>query len=102
MTVLHGMKQHLMAKKIGWINAANLNLLYTTAMEQEVNLIRGVENEAGKIYAFPVVDSSTVRGTLAGIDEVHVDSQAVVNNKIWYRINDGGKRLGWVESPTLK
>ncbi|MBC1436140.1 GW domain-containing glycosaminoglycan-binding protein [Listeria rocourtiae] len=89
-------------QKIGWINAANLNLLYTTAMEQEVNLIRGVENEAGKIYAFPVVDSSTVRGTLAGIDEVHVDSQAVVNNKIWYRINDGGKRLGWVESPTLK
>ncbi|EUJ25847.1 GW dipeptide domain-containing protein [Listeria cornellensis] len=92
----------LNGQKIGWIKASNLNLTYTTSMEQEVNLIRGVENESGKIYAFPVIDNSTVRGTLAGLEEVHVDSQAVVNNKIWYRVNDGGKRLGWVESPTLK
>ncbi|PNP87431.1 hypothetical protein BMT55_16285 [Listeria newyorkensis] len=92
----------LNGQKIGWIKANHLNLTYTTSMEQEVNLIRGVENEAGKIYAFPVIDNSTIRGTLASLEEVHVDSQAVVNNKIWYRVNDGGKRLGWVESPTLK
>ncbi|WP_118907638.1 glucosaminidase domain-containing protein [Listeria weihenstephanensis] len=92
----------LNGKNIGWINATNLNLVYTTSMEQSVNLIRGVENANGQIYAFPIVDTSTVKGSLAGLKEVHVDSQAVVNNKIWYRVNDGDKRLGWVESPMLK
>ncbi|MBC6314021.1 glucosaminidase domain-containing protein [Listeria grandensis] len=87
---------------IGWINATDLNLVYTTSMEQEVNLIRGVEKADGKIYAFPIVDASTARGTLVGLEEVHVDRQAVINNQIWYRINDGDKRLGWVESPVLK
>ncbi|MBC1531700.1 GW domain-containing glycosaminoglycan-binding protein [Listeria booriae] len=89
-------------QNIGWMNEKNLNLIYKTSMEQEVNLIRGVENSNGRIYAFPVIDTSTFKGTLAGLNEVHVDSQAVVNDKIWYRVNDGTQRLGWVEAPMLK
>ncbi|EUJ39645.1 autolysin, amidase [Listeria weihenstephanensis FSL R9-0317] len=90
-------------KTIGWVEDKAVNIFYTPSMEQKISLTRYVNVPSAKVYLVPVADASLDRGNLSAYlnKPLLANIQVTLNGKLWYRLMDGTKSIGWVPASSV-